>query len=310
MALAADEGLRIPHTIHVGAPAELSAWLRQACLPAVIKIDGTWGGQGVAIVRTHNEARHAFDVMAARPSIGNALVRVLLDRDPSVLRSVLGNARHTVSVQAFIQGAPANRAVACWQGEVLAGISVEAISTQHPTGPATVVRVIHNPEMTVAVERLVRRLGVSGLWGVDFVLDAATGAATLIEMNPRATPICHLSVGAGQDLPVALHAQLLGQAPAPTVAAIQGETIALFPGEWRRDPASVHLHSGRHDVPWQEPELVLDGIRRPWSERGLIARLWRRLQSRTSGQLSLANDRAQATRVERAKDPSLLSRAP
>jgi hypothetical protein len=33
-------------------------------------------------------------------------------------------------------------------------------------------------------------------------------------------------------------------------------TIALFPREWLRDPASPWLTEAFHDVPWDDPEVV------------------------------------------------------
>lgn len=279
MALAAEVGVRVPDTVVVATPGELHAWLAPHGFPAVIKIDRTWGGQGVAVVHSHVEAQRAFAHMALRPTMANAVVRMLLDRDPFVFLNTLKKKRHIVTVQDFIPGAPANRAVACWQGKVLAGISVEALRTQHPTGPATVVRVIENPEMAEAVDRMVRRLGISGLWGADFILEASTGAAYLVEMNPRATPICHLALGVGQDLPVALYTQLMEAPPRTPPARIDHDIIAIFPGEWQRDPASAYLISGYHDIPLDEPALIRDCIDRPWSERGLIARAWARIRS-------------------------------
>jgi hypothetical protein len=278
MALAAAEGVRVPESAIVTTPGDLKAWLTQHRFPAAIKVDGTWGGQGVSTVRDHEEAQRAFRLMAARPDIVNVMVRTVLDRDPSTLLDMLTDAGSTITVQDFIHGAPANRAVACWQGRVLAGISVEAIRTQHPTGPATVVRVIENPEMSEAVNRLVRRLGISGLWGFDFVLETSTGAAYLIEVNPRATPICHLPLGEGRDLPVALYTQLSGVPPVVPPTMIHHEVVAMFPGEWRRNPASHYLRTGYHDVPWDEPGLVEDCLDRPWSERGLVARWWARMR--------------------------------
>jgi glutathione synthase/RimK-type ligase-like ATP-grasp enzyme len=282
MALAAEEGVRIPETTVVSAPGELHAWLRQHKFPAVIKGDCTWGGQGVAIVHDHEEAQCAFRLMVSRPAIVNAMARTLLERDPSFFLNSLKEVRRTVTLQDFIPGSPANRAVACWKGQVLAGISVEAIRTLHPTGPATVARVIENPEMSEAVNRLVRRLGISGLWGVDFVLEASTGAAYLIEMNPRATPICHLPLGTGQNLPEALYTKLAGTPPGTTPARVVHDVIVMFPGEWHRNRASPYLRSDYHDVPWDEPELIQDCIGRPWSERGLLARLWARMRPKPS----------------------------
>jgi hypothetical protein len=255
------------------------------------------------VVADVEQAQRALVNMAARPSLANALVRLLLDRDASSLLSALRQGRRGVTLQEFIVGAPANRAVACWRGRVLAGISVVALHTQHATGPATVVRIIDNPEMADSVARLVRRLGLSGFWGVDFMLDES-GAAHLIEMNPRATPITHLVARDGQNLPAALLAclsskcgsatllepprgvgrvgpalgALSGLVPLATGARIDNDTVALFPGEWRRDAASPHLSAAHHDVPWGEPALVQELVRRPWSERGWVARLWERLR--------------------------------
>jgi hypothetical protein len=309
MALAAQEGMKIPETVVAATPADLAAWLARHRLPTVIKIDATWGGQGVAIVRNHDEARRVFGAMTARPSLRHAVARWLLDRDPSALLNTLHRARRTVILQDFIEGTPANRAVACWQGRVLAGISVEALRTQHSTGPATVVRVVENREMFDAVERLVARLGLSGLWGIDFVLEASTGAAHMIEMNPRATPICHLPMGAGHDLPAALCAQLTGTPPRTPLAAIKHSVIALFPGEWQRNPASTHLRSDYHDIPWDEPALVQECVERPWSERGLIARAWARVRPKSvrlrlhQKDLVLAQIRAEMARQRpRAKE--------
>lgn len=300
MALAADAGVRIPPTCIAATQEDLVAWLARHRLPCVIKIDSTWGGQGVAIVRSHEEARRAFGLMASRPSLRNALARLLLDRDPSPLLNVLKRAKRTVTLQEFIKGTPANRAVACWQGQVLAGNSVEAIQTQHATGPATVVRVIENAEMNETARTLVRRLGLSGLWGIDFVLEAGTGAAHMIELNPRATPISHLALGQGHSLPAALIARFTGAPPPLPASTIEHDVIALFPGEWRRDPASPHLSGAHHDIPWDEPGLVQDCIATPWAERGWIARLWALLRPRACARQAGPQD-AEATRSSARK---------
>ena len=144
------------------------------------------------------------------------------------------------------------------------------------------MRVIENPEMSEAVNRLVRRLGISGLWGIDFILEASTGAAYLIEMNPCATPICHLPLGARRNLPAALYAQLAGTPPRTPPVTIDRDAVTVFPGEWHGDSASSHLHSGYHEIPWDEPELIQNCIDRPGSKDGLIARLWARMCLKSS----------------------------
>jgi hypothetical protein len=278
MALARQAGVVTPANAVVECSEELARWLRQYGFPAVLKLDDSWGGLGVAIVDDLPAALRAFSVMTSRPRLGNSVLRLMLDRDPRAFLASLDDMPRTVTVQQFIPGAPANRAVACWQGRVLAGISVEAIRTQHRVGPATVVRACRNPAMAEAVAALVGRLGISGLWGADFILHASTGVPYLIEVNPRATPVCHLAMPGSDSLPAALYSQLRPGLAVPRSAPIGQEHVAMFPGEWQRDPCSPFLRTGHHDIPWEEPELVRDCLNRPWAERGLLARAKLRLR--------------------------------
>jgi len=274
--LAAELGVRTPATAEIATRGDLRCWLEQYGFPAVLKLDATWGGLGVAVVDSLSAAQRVFDLMKSRPPLAKSVMRTLLDRDPRYTLRALSPRRPSITVQKFIHGTPANRAVACWNGSVLAGTSVDALRTQHATGPATVVRVVDNPEMTASAAQLVRRLGVSGLWGFDFVKETTTGAAYLIEVNPRATPTCHLSIGADRSLPLALFSQITARPPRALPTAIHQSIIAMFPGEWQRDPFSTYLVSAYHDVPWHESKLVRDGTDRPWAERGMLARLWAR----------------------------------
>lgn len=276
--LARREGLRVPESRIIASATELNDWMSLHDVPLVLKSDNSWGGLGVRVVYTKNDALSAFRSVVTGPTLAKTLLRSSLDRDLSPLMQWLQHAPRVITAQTFVAGMPANRAVACWKGKVLAGISVEALSTASPTGPATVVRVIEHPEMSDTTSRLVRRLGLSGLWGFDFMLGSTDRSAWLIEVNPRATPICHLPLGEGRDLPAALCSQLIGRPIASPAATVQSGVICLFPGEWRRDPASHALHSAHHDVPWEEPGLMDEGIGLPWEERGLLARIKKQLK--------------------------------
>jgi hypothetical protein len=45
-----------------------------------------------------------------------------------------------VTIQQYLEGRPASRAVLCWQGAVIGGLSVEAAEVSREAGPATVVK--------------------------------------------------------------------------------------------------------------------------------------------------------------------------
>src|SRR5262249_2671475 len=151
----------------------------------------------------------------------------------------------------FIAGRPSNRAVICWKGKVLAGISVEVVEVKHGHGPASVVKLIDHPEMAAFAEQMVKRLHLSGFVGFDFVLDSSD-RAWLIEMNPRVTPICHFSLCDGTNLAGSLYEQMTGRQPLSIPEPIHRGQIALFPNEIVRCPSSKYLQSCQHDVPWNE----------------------------------------------------------
>jgi ATP-grasp in the biosynthetic pathway with Ter operon len=170
-----------------------------------------------------------------------------------------------VNAQVFVAGHEATTTVACWEGTVLASLHFEVVNKRSSAGPSSVLRLIENAEMSVAAERMVRRLGLSGIHGFDFMVEAHTGNAHLIEINPRATQVGHLALGAGRDLPAALYSALSGEPLRPAKKLTENDTITLFPQEWLREPASPFLTSGYHDVPWEEPELLRACVRKPWT---------------------------------------------
>jgi glutathione synthase/RimK-type ligase-like ATP-grasp enzyme len=253
--LAQREGLLVPATNAVDDILELRRLVAKAQFPLVLKQDGSGGGQGVRIVSNAADAEQSF--VKLRTSAGPlAAVKMALKKlDLSYLDGLYRN-RPAISLQEYIVGRPANRAVVCHRGEVLAGLSVEALQTMDATGPATVIRVIDSPEMSDAAARMVRHLGLSGFVGFDFMLEAATGRAYLIEMNGRPTQICHLALDADSDMIGALAARLSSVVLRRPIPNIDGPTVALFPQESWRDPDSGYLTSAFHDVPRHVPEFI------------------------------------------------------
>lgn len=268
---AREEGLRVPDTFPIGTARDFESWQAGHPLPWVLKADGTFGGSGVQVANTAEEAQRRFLDMTRMFRAGRALKRLFVNRDSFWLRPWWRRSRPGIVVQSFVRGRPANCAVVCWKGRVLAGIGVDVVSAEGPTGPASVVRVVDNPEMMHCAERVARRFGLSGFFGLDFMIEDATGAAYLIEMNPRCTPLCHLQLGKGRDMIGALQAQISGQPARDLPPVTRKEMIAYFPDAW--NSRSEFLQNSFQDIPSGEPDLVRE-LLRPWPERSLLFRLY------------------------------------
>ena len=277
LAAARELGISVPDTEILTSKQALSAWLSAHPLPAYIKADGTSGGVGVRLVETRDQAERAFDALSSPPGVLRTIKRTLVDKDLRLLSPWLHRWRPVVSVQKVISGSEANCAAACWQGRLLACIGVEVVQQEENYGPATVVRLIDNPAMLAAAEKIANRFQLSGLFGLDFMIEAATGTAYLLEMNARSTQTCHLELGPGRNLIRPLAAALFGSSADTSARNVTDrDTVALFPAEWKRDPGSPYLTSAYHDVPWEEPGLVRDCIKRRLGDRGWMSlKKWR-----------------------------------
>jgi hypothetical protein len=278
--VAREQGLLTPATCEIRTAKDFNRWQETHASPWVLKIDRTWGGRGVRIAATPDEGNKLFREMTRLFGDLRAVKELCVNGDPIWIRLPWSRLRPAITAQQYIAGRPANCAFACWNGEVLAGISVEAVETQEATGPATVVRVVNSPDMMLCATRLAKRLELSGFIGLDFVIQDGTNACYLIEMNPRCTPLCHLRLGAGRDMVGAMCAQLSGKPfPAPPPVT-DHDLIAYFPQAWHAQ--SKYLSRSYHDIPEGEPELVqmlLDAS----SDSGRSKHMMRRVAARWCG---------------------------
>ncbi len=268
MEIATQCGVRCPATAAVGSADDIARWLVQNPGAAVLKTDGSWGGRETRLICTEADARKAWRQLSRPPGLARCIKRLLLERDPWPLRSRLSGDRPRLSIQSYVDGSAGNAAVACLDGDMLGAVQAAVVQSKGPTGPSTVLRVVEHAEMLDAARTMVNRLRMSGLIGLDFILENGTGRAHLIEVNPRATPTSHLVSAEGIDLLASLRSVLGYAGPPPRAGDYHDGRVALFPGELERDPTSVMLDDAYHDVPWQAPDLVelaLAGHRSPRS---------------------------------------------
>ncbi len=248
-------GIMAPETISLASEDDLESALVRLGYPAVLKADGSWGGDGVAIVRNLDQARAAWRKFAVAPSRLRSLARAVLRHDAHFLRDAVHPPRVGVSLQRFVAGKPATSAFACWKGRVLATIHMDVLETLKQNGPASVMRRIECPQMEQAAVRIAERFVLSGLHGLDFVRDAS-GQPHLIEINPRATQTSAFAFGPGHDVAAALAACVSPSVRGARPTATSNPILALFPQEWRRNPDSDWLRSAHLDVPWEDPEVL------------------------------------------------------
>jgi thioesterase domain-containing protein len=225
--MARAAGVKAPLTRRIESPVELEKWIDAHGLPVALKTDGSWGGRGVAIARDREEAVRLWQGLSGRPSLSRALKRALINADLSFLRDLWRGRRPCVHAQVHVAGRDANVALAVRDGEVLAAIAVEVLETRCRNGPAKIVRVIDHPGILAAARKVMGRLRLTGLAGIDFIIDAE-GIAHLIEVNTRVTPTCRLALGGGRDPVGALRRSFSGVPAPPPLPDAVGRIIDLY----------------------------------------------------------------------------------
>jgi len=266
--------IRIPETQHVDSEQDVRAWFAGGAARSVLKLDGTWGGIGVHIVDSERDAIVALRKLARRTSLGTTVKRLLVNRDPLSAWTWWRREESTMTIQKFIPGRPANSMLACWRGETLASVTVEVLSAQGATGAGIVVRVVENHEISRAVRLLAERLQLTGFYGFDFVIEAATKSAHFIEMNPRCTQLGHLSLPNQGDLAGVLYAQLARRGNPKPQSPIENDVVAFFPQAVLANPHSQFARRAHLDIPWDDPALVRELLLPPWPDRKWMGRVY------------------------------------
>ncbi len=250
LSIAQALNVRCPSTIVVSSYEEIDRNLGRIEYPVLIKLDNSWGGRGVRLA--YNDRELLFAVLELSfPFIWPKSLKRLAARITQHLpRRWRMSPPQNISIQSYVSGRPANRAVVCWQGRILAGISVEAIETASQFGPTTLARIVDDGELADATKKIVANQKLSGFLGFDFMLDCAN-RAWLLEINPRATPTCHLRFGA-PSLPASLFSAVTGRQPNDDVREVPQDMVAVFPNRISQQS----LHSYFDDAPEGEQEFV------------------------------------------------------
>jgi hypothetical protein len=270
-------GIRVPETRPIHREDDVRAWFAGGPRPSVMKVDATWGGNGVKMVASETEALATYAQLRRPSGIGTGVKRLIVNRDLLASSTLRRQQSAAMTLQERIVGRPANAMVAAWRGETLAVAAVEVLSSQGPTGAAVVVRVIDNREIARAARLIAERLELSGFFGLDFVIESGTGAPHLIELNPRCTQLGHLAILGEGDLAGCLYAKMAGRPCVDRPQPIRNEVIAFFPQALQADPTSRFVAGAHVDIPWEHPRLVQELLLPLWPERQWPSRLYHHL---------------------------------
>lgn len=247
--LAAEVGVRTPRSATIEDSADALKVAEDIGFPMYVKTSFSWAGAGVR--HCPDEKTLAEMMSHSRPARFGWLRYVakhVADRDWYPMDTA-------IDLQQAIEGAPAMYTVAVHKGRVLAGFAGFALQTQSATGPSTIVRIGPHAEMAEASARLAEAMGATGFISFDFMIEANTGKAYLLECNPRPIQIGHLGPRIGIDMCDALARAMRGEV-APRADAANQTTVAMFPQEWLRSPDTIAGLDAPLDVPWDDPELL------------------------------------------------------
>jgi biotin carboxylase len=255
--LAEQLNLRIPAQRQVNAPKEAFAFAKKVGYPIILKRERSYGGMGCYVCRSDRETLVNYLTLQT-PRVLRKLRHwpgLLTSLHRFAARGFAGSSEPLVA-QRYHEGQLAFTTAVARNGVMLGGFSVAAERVHPvPTGASTVVKPIDRPELLQATEALIRQTGFSGFIGVDFILDSADGLPYLLEINPRATPVCRLGRLLGLDLCSLFAASFAGVTLDPATPQTV-DAIALFPNEWLRSWRSPYLHDSYVDVPYDDPALL------------------------------------------------------
>ena len=232
----ARRGVAIPTQESVTPDDDLEAAARRLGMPLVVK--GVRGRGGVAT----RIASSIADVVKAVRATTRTGVECFLQQYVSGPTYLVGGL--------FRAGDPIR---------IYAGRKLE----QHPrtTGPATMMRSVHEPSLLEPALAVFRELRVSGLASVDFIAtEDGPPRYLFLELNPRPWGSITAAADAGVDLFTPLAEMLAGAAPAVDLAYRVGVDSTVFPlyllsrVRWRMGRAignAVHDLRGVQGTPWR-----------------------------------------------------------
>ena len=108
LTLAREEGVLTPDTTRIHSQEDLDKWSARQLYPWVLKADGTWGGGGVRVIRSMEDAQRSLYQLEKMSRFTRSIKRLVVNRDAFWLREWWVGAQRSIVAQSYIYGRPAN----------------------------------------------------------------------------------------------------------------------------------------------------------------------------------------------------------
>jgi predicted ATP-grasp superfamily ATP-dependent carboligase len=249
---ASEAGLKVPsfEICHTLTEAEQAA--KKFGYPVILNLSKGLAEPGVRVVRSREDLTLQFEEIA----VGQ-----------------------TVAVQRFVTGALGTTEILFDHGKPVCWASYYNLQCWPTNLSASCVReVMDNRNVEPLITRIGALTGFHGLCGIDWIHGSITDSLSLIEFNPRPTPVSHTGHLAGVSFSAAIRAMLAG---APSVQHSEREAweewaeqveqtararkIFMFPQSIYRavdDLDLLMLMRLCPDLPWGDPLLLAAHLRR------------------------------------------------
>ncbi len=281
LTLAESLGIPCPLTSKIESSARINAIEAANTFPTVLKYDGTSGGYGVVLARNPDQLQLGYRMLKRHRLPLRNLKRFLIDADVTALHRPLALPPDEITLQSFIPGASANGLFVAQRGQILAHIQVRVVRALSETGAAVVVDRIQHSAILDAAQKIASRLELSGFFGLDFILHAETGEPFLLEINPRATQLCHIPLDPEQSafatLADAIYFAASGNIPQQQLPPLPIHArFAFFPQALTLPSDDPALATATIDRP-DNPAIVVEMERHVWPQRRSWLLLYNRI---------------------------------
>jgi biotin carboxylase len=227
--LARELGIDTPSTFAPSSMDEALAHIAKVELPVVIKMRQTSGAAGFRKVTTRKELQTRYTDVARMNRLSNSNLPL---------------------IQELIEGPTTCTLHLCRAGEVVGEVMYQGVRTL-PRGGGTTMCRESRPDAVCqeAAARIVRHLGFEGFCGFDFVMQAGTGRAFLVDGNCRITPGAAMAYHGGCDMVEAWTRIVNNEGVAPLPPTRAGVRTKMGFGDfvWLLESYAASFKNWRHE---------------------------------------------------------------